>query len=226
MPSVRTVGCHGILGSDAIPLYPKDPNSFASRDLKWTTDLLVFITHAESPKVLSLLNNSNVEAVWYFDGSTHQYRIRGRMHMVLDVNHPTYKLSCLSLDLAKALYFPAEPDQANMPAETPSAPAVDLEWVRRETFKLTNPQVINWLANSHPGLPKSNTPLLAGEPIGDSSPAEDIHSRALLNYVLLLLEPSRIDYIDLASDERIVFTLETGHSDGSGPIWKETAVNP
>ncbi|ORZ02974.1 pyridoxamine 5'-phosphate oxidase-domain-containing protein [Syncephalastrum racemosum] len=61
---------------------------FAGEDHKeatgWESDLLVMTCDKRSPKMSQITSNSAAEICWYFHGTQEQFRISGKLHIVAD----------------------------------------------------------------------------------------------------------------------------------------------
>ncbi|KAJ9050966.1 tRNA-dihydrouridine synthase 2 [Entomophthora muscae] len=184
--------------------YPKETD--ADQMLK-TDALLSFTTHLKSNKIAELKKNNNFEISWWFPSVREQYRISGQAHLIVspeyvkDYPHPTKLVHC----------------------ETSNP--IDWEFQRSKFFSFMSPSLKASFLWPPPGKPVSKDSVFHYEM--DESNAEAAKS----NFVLVVLEPLKVDVVSLAHRDhrRHLYSLSTGpgiSDENAASDWTFQELNP
>ena len=218
-PHVRTHAHRGFL-------FPKDaPHA----------PLLITSTDIRAPKVLEMLSTSNVEAVWWLEGSLEQFRVSGRalvvpalkdhLHLVASARIATWYEPGL-----KALRERGEEAEQSARKEDGMGTAFDFEKKRQEVFDAM-PSFLKaeWARPVVPGEVVESVAALEqwaiDIPRKDEIKTDEDRRRweaALENFAMVLIEPTRIDWLQLGvqPNRRTVFV----RADDTASGWAEKLV--
>ncbi|VDB86237.1 unnamed protein product [Peniophora sp. CBMAI 1063] len=179
--------------------------------------LLISSTDARTPKTRELAAHSFVELCWWIDASGDQFRIAGRMRIV-----PSPELGS-SLPSST----PAPPDCPALAAY--DAAGADWQAKRREQFEAVSEHMrASWCR------PPPGEALPGGYPAMDEWPTtvkklseaktdeeKKLSEEAFRNYALVILEPSEVDWVQMAirPNRRTRFRR-------FGEEWKEEIIVP
>ncbi|KAI0779000.1 hypothetical protein BD413DRAFT_513491 [Trametes elegans] len=198
-PHVRTLGHRAFFHPNGRPDLP----------------LLISATDVRTPKVSEIRANQRVEIAWWFGNTIDQFRLSGFVHLIPAPNAP-----------GDASRTPIPEGAAALRAL--EAQGFDWEEKRLEVLKGMGPTLRGgWLA-----VPKApGTPLASDDerkdwprsvPLEPKTEEDEKHlERARSNFSLLVIEPIRVDWAELAvsPNRRYVFTRD-------GEKWSEQLVVP
>ena len=151
-----------------------------------------------------LRGNDTAEMVWWFPKSSEQYRIRGRLQFV-GGEGPVHSLNDkdgAGVETSRYLVSERKQQWGNL-----SDPA-------REQFYWDNPGVPYTLASEESGVPAGGR-----DEEGRVLPAPD-------TFLLMLLYPTKIDYLRLGDNFRQVDEWSSDRASSVGARWTSLRVNP
>ena len=197
--------------------------------------LLVTSSDVRAPKIVQMLSNATVELCWWMEGSSDQFRIQAKAHVVPPPDHPLRNVAThAQLSTAKA--FDEEVEEREDGETLKGADGkYDWEKKRREVFEAMKPQMkASWCAPVAPGSPIASYDVPTKEKWPTEVPnLEDLkteedkknYETALSNFAMIIFEPSRIDWCQLGEtpNRRTLFTRKDV-LDGSK--WEEQIVAP
>ncbi|KAI9205384.1 uncharacterized protein BJ171DRAFT_501944 [Polychytrium aggregatum] len=158
-------------------------------------NMIVFVLDARSGSVNDLLHGSNFgEVCWFMPETKHQYRLSGRLHLIVSPHHSLVTNHMISDLSTSALDFP------NM----------DWEKKRLEVWHQISPLRRASFAWPSPGKEKSNDqeeylkelhPLEINPALCEHHDAKtkQWHEQALQNFCLLLLDVDGMDFLNLGA---------------------------
>lgn len=185
--------------------------------------LLITSTDVRTPKLHHILANANIESCWWIEQTSEQFRITGRVSLVTSPDHQLSKITRDHL-LNNADVDPEGGLAALMPAK------FDWEAKRVEIFKSMSAHMKASWCRPTPGSVLEGGqdevrrwPERVGEPKeGDGKEAWKNWETALGNFVLVVIEPSEVDYLTLAVIPNRRY--KTTRAVGGG--WDEVEVVP
>ncbi|KXN84987.1 Pyridoxine/pyridoxamine 5'-phosphate oxidase 2 [Leucoagaricus sp. SymC.cos] len=185
--------------------------------------LLISSTDVRTPKVHQILNNPNVEAVWWIEGTREQFRFTGRVSMVTSPNDELFNKT-----RAQLLNNAEVDSEGGLAALKPSE--YDWETKRVEVFKKMSAHMKASWCRPTPGSVLEGGPDEAKkwperveEPKeGDNEEARKNWTTALGNFALVVVEPSEADYLNMAVVPNRRFQFARAVEGG----WDEVEVVP
>lgn len=213
IPHVRTHVYHGFL-------FPKGALH---------APILVTSTDVRAPKVAQILSNSNVELVWWMEGSMEQFRIAGR---ALVVPAPKHNLQLIA-HARLAMWFESGLKALREHGEQGGdGGEYDFERKRQDEFDaMPSALKAEWARHIAPGvvvdsldvLDQCSCNILKRDEINTDEDKQRWEA-ALENFVMVLVEPTRVDWVQLGvlPIRRTVFTRTANAARG----WTETFVVP
>jgi tRNA-dihydrouridine synthase 2 len=212
----------------------QNPNFGSSPCLLTTTDI-------RTPKVQQLTSQSGLRAhghdgsrggeceiAWWIESSQLQFRISGTVHVLPRQGHPLWSL------------FPFE---RLSPPRTDSTSSEPFDWdaERIRIFNKLSPGLLASFCRPTPGTHHPNADRLSQAQAKDdiSSPwplelplpgqeASEEQKRQLEesqnNFALVVIEPNKVDVVNLANDTRTLYQLVSGHTAAAGHWTSERLV--
>lgn len=217
---------------------PQNPSFGSSPCLMTTTDV-------RTPKVAQLTSQSSLrssgqdgsrggecEIAWWIESTQMQFRISGTVHVLPTKGHPLR-----SLFPFERLSPPRAPDAMDRDAES-----FDWDGERTRIFNKLNPGLLASFCRPIPGTPHPNAQQLdLAKPKDDTSspwPLElpqpgkeenDEQKKQLeqseKNFALVVVEPYKVDLVNLADDTRTIYELVEGENAATG-TWTSRRVVP
>ncbi|GAC97492.1 potential tRNA dihydrouridine synthase [Pseudozyma hubeiensis SY62] len=217
---------------------PQNPSFGSSPCLMTTTDV-------RTPKVAQLTSQSSLRAsgqdgsrggeceiAWWIESTQMQFRISGTVHVLPTKDHPLR-----SLFPFERLSPPRAPDAMDQDAES-----FDWDGERTRIFNKLNPGLLASFCRPTPGTPHPNSQQLdSAKPKDDTSspwPLElpqpgkeenDEQKKQLeqseKNFALVVVEPYKVDLVNLADDTRTIYELVEGENAATG-TWTSRRVVP
>ncbi|KAJ9479408.1 tRNA-dihydrouridine(20) synthase [NAD(P)+] [Pseudozyma hubeiensis] len=217
---------------------PQNPSFGSSPCLMTTTDV-------RTPKVAQLTSQSSLrssgqdgsrggecEIAWWIESTQMQFRISGTVHVLPTKDHPLR-----SLFPFERLSPPRAPDAMDQDAES-----FDWDGERTRIFNKLNPGLLASFCRPTPGTPHPNAQQLdSAKPKDDTSspwPLElpqpgkeenDEQKKQLeqseKNFGLVVVEPYKVDLVNLADDTRTIYELVEGENAATG-TWTSRRVVP
>ncbi|GJE99747.1 pyridoxamine 5'-phosphate oxidase-domain-containing protein [Phanerochaete sordida] len=195
--------------------------------------LLVSSSDVRAPKVVQMLSNTTVELCWWMEGSSDQFRIQAKAHVVTPPDHALRGVSS-QLPSVRALDEGGEEREDN---ETLLEKGGKYDWEkkRRETFEAMKPPMkASWCVPHAPGsrMASYDTPTREQWPtevpdFADLKTDQDKknYEFALSNFAMVVFEPTRVDWVQLGEspNRRTLFT----RTDFAGGMeWEEQILVP
>eukprot|EP00884_Botryococcus_braunii_P018846 jgi/Botrbrau1/5645/Bobra.55_1s0033.1 len=122
-------------------------------------------------------------------------------------------------------YFPESREQYRLTGQlvvvTPDFPDAELLEARKEAWGALSPGTKAWHLQPPPGQPAAEGQGTAGKAAAPSPPAETVEGpEPHPNFALVVLDPQTVDYVDLFSNSRRLYTRDP---EGG---WVSQALNP
>jgi len=183
-----------------------------------TRPLLITSTDIRTPKVQQIAHADTVQLAWWVGATADQFRISGRARVFAAPGHP------ISVPIPRT----GVPDDcAGIDALGESG--FDWDQKRRELFDAVSEQMRATWCRPPPGRPleggyeeMDDWPVKVPKPSEAKTEKEkELVELALSNYALIVIEPSYVDWVQMAikPNRRTFFTRE-------GDDWNEVAVVP
>ncbi|PWY99445.1 FMN-linked oxidoreductase [Testicularia cyperi] len=204
---------------------------------------LMTTTDVRTPKVQQLTSQSSLRAqgtdgshggeceiAWWIESAQLQFRISGTVHVLPRQGHPLRSL------------FPFERLSPPRAPDSDSTEPFDWDGERTRIFNKLNAGLLASFCRPTPGTPHPNADRLH-----QAKPKDDINSPWPLelpqpgkeeneeqkrqleesekNFALVVVEPYKVDLVNLADDSRTIYELEPGHSAATGH-WTARRVVP
>ncbi|PVU96556.1 hypothetical protein BB561_001098 [Smittium simulii] len=204
-PRARVVVCRGFLGNSELKL--NEENTLSS-------NLLAVSTHLSSPKVFQLSSNNVAELVFWFPKSSEEFRLNCKVSILPFESLSTNEAQ--NFDIKEFVFLKQEYEQFNK-ANT-NIDEFSKETLLNSAFFAHSTGLHRWFSGPAPGsLLDSNAQDIAQ--LTDNELFE--HSKK--NFCLLILNPTTVDYVNLASrtHKRSIYSLDT-----SSNSWVQTNVVP
>ncbi|KAJ3549536.1 hypothetical protein NM688_g5165 [Phlebia brevispora] len=192
--------------------------------------LLITSTDVRSPKAEQMLFNTAVEIAWWMEGSMDQFRISGRAFIIPGPDHPQYSTAFSHIEKSAILSTLTSSGETNSDS-TSGSNEFDFEQKRREIFDAMRPAMkATWYRPVAPGSVIASYDVPKGwsreVPTLEEAKTEEDKKKwhdALANFAMLLIEPTKIDWVQLGEkpNRRTLFT-RTDSGDG----WKEEILAP
>lgn len=216
---------------------PQNPAFGSSPCLMTTTDV-------RTPKVQQLTSQSSLRAhgedgsrggeceiAWWIESTQMQFRISGTVHVLPTPGHPLR-----SLFPFERLSPPRAPDAMD------SGEAFDWDGERTRIFNKLNAGLLASFCRPTPGTPHPNADRLdSAEPKDDTSspwplelpqPGKEENDKqkeqlkeSEKNFALVVVEPYKVDLVNLADDTRTIYELVSGDNAATGK-WTSRRVVP
>ncbi|KAJ2714644.1 hypothetical protein H4R19_001624 [Coemansia spiralis] len=205
-PAVRMVGLRGFVGDAPLRISKDDTG-------QWASDVLAFCTHAQSTKVQELANGSDLQLACWMPHVRVQIRCSGQARLLFHPEHPSYVSQARNIG----------PHLRPRDGAGGKSPVVDDNFIHEQAFLHHTPEVQAWYSWPAPGRIRESDPALYPATISDCGDTHEIARReadARRNYVLVFVEVTKVDIVDLGRSTR---TIHTRRSDSS---WSVVEVNP
>ena len=173
--------------------------------------LLITTSDIRSPKVTQIVDNPNVEIVWWLDGSMDQFRVGGRAFVIPAADHPLHDTAFTKIHRRLPLAI-----LHSMGEEGGPDGKLDWERKRREVFDSLKPAMrATWARPVAPGsiIESYDVPnqwareVLSSEEV-KSEEDKKKWEEAYFNFAVILVEPFKIDWVQLGEkpNRRTIFT--------------------
>lgn len=180
--------------------------------------LLISTTDVRTPKVTQLSANSDVELVWWIDGSHEQFRIVGKANIYPSEKHTGLrKLFLEDIDGRQGVFEALENE------------GFDWEAKRREIFGQMSAHMKATWCRPVPGSrlqggdeEARKWPERVEEPKEGDEEMKKNWEMALSNFALVVIDPSLVDFVELA----VVPNRRTQFRRTSSAQWEETPLVP
>ncbi|ORX72136.1 hypothetical protein DL89DRAFT_291363 [Linderina pennispora] len=209
-PAARLVTPRGFVGEDFLRLSPQDGG-------QWTSDVMTFCTHSKSIKVQELVGVSDVQLLYWFPHAQVQVRCSGQAHMLFHPDNPHY--STLSLDIRQRIWRRDEREAGLDNSEV----ELDTEYIREQAFLNHSPVIQAWYSWPPPGRVRSGDASLYPQEIPgikDEEMREKYGNEARRNYVLVFVDVTKVDIVDLKDNTRKLYKRR------GDTTWTVTNINP
>lgn len=163
--------------------------------------MLLTTTDVRTPKVQEIFGNQNIEVVWWFEGTQEQFRFAGRVSIITAPNNQLYETARGQL-LCNA--------NVDYEGGLAALKLTDVDWEsnRVEVFKGMSAHMKASWCRPTPGsvleggeVEAKRWPEKLEEPNEGSVGYEEAKKNwetALHNFALVVIEPSEVDYLNLA----------------------------
>ncbi|KAJ1819384.1 hypothetical protein IWW57_002452 [Coemansia sp. S610] len=217
-PAVRMVSPRGFVGDGFLRISPEDKGH-------WTSDVLTICTHAKSNKVQELVNTNDVQLVAYLPHTRVQIRLGGNASLLFHPDNPNH--STLSLDMRQRVWprceSLAEREECDPAHINGCDVELDVEYIREQAYLHHSPVTQAWYSWPPPGRARgADSSLYPTEipKIEDKAEMEKYEANARRNYVLIFIDISKVDIVDLNSSTRKIYSRR------GDTTWSTQNVNP
>ncbi|KAJ1932919.1 hypothetical protein EC988_009294 [Linderina pennispora] len=178
---------------------------------------MTFCTHSKSIKVQELVGVSDVQLLYWFPHAQVQVRCSGQAHMLFHPDNPHY--STLSLDIRQRIWRRDEREAGLDNSEV----ELDTEYIREQAFLNHSPVIQAWYSWPPPGRVRSGDASLYPREIPgikDEEMREKYGNEARRNYVLVFVDVTKVDIVDLKDNTRKLYKRR------GDTTWTVTNINP
>ena len=195
--------------------------------------LLITSSDVRAPKVTQMLTNPSLEIAWWMEGTQDQFRISGKVFVIPPPDNAFHTMKSTQHGLTMRTLDDSGEERDDGENCVSELGKFDWEKKRREVFEDMSPGMkATWCAPIAPGskIPSYDEPNKWREPVPyfkdiKTDEERERYETALGNFALLLIEPVKIDWVQLGEhpNRRTIFTRK---DESDGTKWDEAIVAP